>query len=347
MKKIKIFISHINEESEIARAVHDILNERFLGIIDFFLSTHKESIKVGDNWFDTIKSSMDSADLLILLCSPISITRPWINFEAGAGWNKNIPVIPLCHSGLSPANLSAPLSFYQGSELNSNDGFERLFIRVADMCNTNVPPLQADEFFNLIKSFEGQVINSLLFSDTNFINNLLDEKVKLLKYNIIASTIPQEKLNYNSLFELLKIDPNFNFNSIVNLFNDNHYGILNRKKVYVAYYETIMTLKENIKFLLMYNNLTIAPFIRELFNTMVFAQDIFDWYNEICKAEEYPVMKKQAIEMIAEQINIPQLRNNANIINVYIIYFKSLEFNWQWIQGYEMNVKSILNEPSL
>jgi len=37
------------------------------------------------------------------------VEKPWVNFEAGAGWVRDIPVIPLCHSGIQPSNLPMPL----------------------------------------------------------------------------------------------------------------------------------------------------------------------------------------------------------------------------------------------
>ena len=85
MIKSTIFISHINQEKEIANSLKEFLEKKFLKTINVFASSHEESLKLGDDWMGTIKESVRACKLIIVLCSPISIVRPWINFEAGAG----------------------------------------------------------------------------------------------------------------------------------------------------------------------------------------------------------------------------------------------------------------------
>ena len=36
--------------------------------------------------------------------------RPWVNIELGAAWIKRVPIIPLCHSGLTPSDLPWPFA---------------------------------------------------------------------------------------------------------------------------------------------------------------------------------------------------------------------------------------------
>jgi hypothetical protein len=104
-KEKPIIISHITEERAVAHQLKELLNRLFLGMLNVLVSSHEESIQLGDKWLTTIELSIKSCEMIIVLSSPLSVTRPWINFEAGAGWVKNIPVIPLCHSGLTPSQL--------------------------------------------------------------------------------------------------------------------------------------------------------------------------------------------------------------------------------------------------
>lgn len=99
MDKPVVFISHITEEKEMAMELKKLIEESFLGMLDVFVSSDENSISSGSKWLDNITSALSSCAIELILCSPNSVKRPWINFEAGAGWVRDIPVIPLCHSG--------------------------------------------------------------------------------------------------------------------------------------------------------------------------------------------------------------------------------------------------------
>jgi len=56
-----------------------------------------------------------------VLCSPSSLTRPWINFEAGWGWGwKRISVVPICHSGQKKDRLPFPFCELQALQLEDS-----------------------------------------------------------------------------------------------------------------------------------------------------------------------------------------------------------------------------------
>lgn len=101
MSKPIIFISHITEEKEIAIELKKLIEKKILGMMEVFVSSDENSIKLGHKWLEDITYALKNCVIEIILCSSESIKRPWINFEAGAGWiRENIPVIPLCHSGM-------------------------------------------------------------------------------------------------------------------------------------------------------------------------------------------------------------------------------------------------------
>lgn len=124
---MKIFISHISDEKRLAIVIKEWIESSFLGQIDVFVSSDPKDIPAGSKWLEKISNALDEARLIIILYSPKSRTRPWINFEAGCGWTKNVPIIPICHSGLKVTEIGAPISSFQGLEIE-DDKFAAKFL---------------------------------------------------------------------------------------------------------------------------------------------------------------------------------------------------------------------------
>src|SRR4051812_42108938 len=135
----RAFISHISEEATTAATLKKVLNKDFLRMLEVFVSSDGESIAAGDAWLESIEEALQKSSLMLVLCSPVSIRRPWINFEAGAAWMRKVPIVPLCHGGLKPGDLQAPLSFREGILLSDERGLKRLYTRVAMILNCDVP----------------------------------------------------------------------------------------------------------------------------------------------------------------------------------------------------------------
>jgi len=79
-----LFISHITEEKELAQAFKEMVEHAFLGMIEVFVSSDAESIPMGKRWLETVSEALKRCAVEIVVCSPHSVTRPWIQFEAGA-----------------------------------------------------------------------------------------------------------------------------------------------------------------------------------------------------------------------------------------------------------------------
>ena len=52
---------------------------------------------------------------------------------------RDIPIIPVCHSGLLPHDLKMPMSLKQGISLRDEDGLRRVYKRVAEVLACDVP----------------------------------------------------------------------------------------------------------------------------------------------------------------------------------------------------------------
>jgi len=157
---MQIFISHITEESSLATCFKHWIEKLFLGHFEVFVSSDEESIRLGRRWIDEISASLDDCKIILILCSPTSISRPWISFEAGCGWIKEIPVIPICHSGLKLSSLQAPLSFLQGLDLADDSFMDKLLTNLAKELGVKVaPPIHPDMLIQL-KEVESSIIKS-------------------------------------------------------------------------------------------------------------------------------------------------------------------------------------------
>jgi hypothetical protein len=114
---MKLFISHISEESNLALVLKEWIESSFAGQCEVFVSSDKDDIPAGAKWLDEIDKALENAIAFVVLCSPASLARPWINFETGCGWIKRVPIVPVCHSGQSKSALPPPISMFQAIEV--------------------------------------------------------------------------------------------------------------------------------------------------------------------------------------------------------------------------------------
>ena len=77
---MKIFISHISEEAPIALVLKNWIESSFIGQCDVFVSSDLDDIPAGSKWLKKIEQALDSAVVIVVLCSPLSLLKPWINF---------------------------------------------------------------------------------------------------------------------------------------------------------------------------------------------------------------------------------------------------------------------------
>lgn len=145
---MNIFISHINEEQHTAVVIQRWLEKSFRACKVFI----SRNIPLGQQWAQVIRDKLDESDIILILCSPISIKRPWVNFEAGCGWIKELPIIPICHSGQSKDKLPSPYSGFQGVELEHEKFPQTLFDTLKD--NLKVGEFSPGSFEDLRKKLD-------------------------------------------------------------------------------------------------------------------------------------------------------------------------------------------------
>ena len=122
----------------------------FAGAVDVFVSTHEWSLQPGDLWESKIRKELKNSKMILVLLSKDSITRPWINFEAGAAWLKGIILIPMMHRGFTSADFIPPyISPLSISLLDPHD-IDRLIKRIAIESGLN-PVVSDDQYFHLVQ----------------------------------------------------------------------------------------------------------------------------------------------------------------------------------------------------
>jgi TIR domain len=129
---MKIFVSHIGEESKLAMVLKEWVESSFAGQCEVFVSSDEVSIPAGSKWLEKIDEALEDAAVLVVLCSKKSLARPWINFETGCCWNKKVPIIPVCHSGQKRNLLPPPISSFQALELEDDKFVNRFLAGLGD-----------------------------------------------------------------------------------------------------------------------------------------------------------------------------------------------------------------------
>ncbi len=341
MSKPIVFISHITEEKELAISLKNYLEKKFLKSIEVFASSHEDSVGLGDEWINTVKTSLKKCNLEIVLCSPLSVGRPWINFEAGGGWVREIPVVPLCHSGLTPGELPIPLKTLQGGQISQKPDIEKLFKKIAAINDIATPSIDDSEFFKVVTDFESKIKGSLLAKDTLAVFNLLAGNVELLKYSIVSSTTEINDINKIQIENIsnYKIE----FKKLGNLYNISLLMMFHQEKVFEVFYRTINKLSDDIKFILTHKSLTLSPELIDLLNSFLFqvknADTWISYFNVIGKHNKKMMEHDQ--EWLKSFETVPEKRH-SNAINYFIDYYNSLVFYQIWTVLFDNIVQKII-----
>jgi hypothetical protein len=144
-----IFISHITEDKDLAISLQELLRQTFKSNINIFVSSDLDSITFGSTWFNAIIDALKKCDVAIVFCNKTSISRPWINFEAGAAFIREIPTIPMCCDDLTVSELPSPLNNLQAANALNPNHLTRVIIQIAQelKCPINSLEIENTQFF--------------------------------------------------------------------------------------------------------------------------------------------------------------------------------------------------------
>ncbi len=205
MQKSLVFISHIGAEAAIATEFKALVERHFLGLIEVFVSSDGTSIQMGQRWLDDISKALERCSVEIVICSSISVQRPWINFEAGAGWVRGIPVIPLCHSGLEPSKLPVPLNLLQAAKATEIGSLKLIFPVLAEALGSEAPTVDFTEFIQKVTDFEKQ------YTFWNQCNEAFDA-IQKIDSKIVGALKSQQTFTINlTELQISRLTPFMNF----------------------------------------------------------------------------------------------------------------------------------------
>ena len=157
---MNIFISHISEETSITGILKDWIESTFLGQCEVFSSSDKADLS-GNKWISEIDQALDSAMAFLVLFSPTSVKRPWVNVQTGWGWIKGLPIILICHSGLKKDDLPRRISTLQALEINSDGFVSELFTTLAKHLGfAKFPRIDQDEMVRELTAAVGAISES-------------------------------------------------------------------------------------------------------------------------------------------------------------------------------------------
>ena len=332
--KPKIFISHINEEKDLARKFKSYLLKKFQSRIEVFVSSDMESIGLGNEWFSTIKANLADCDLMIVLCSINSVNRPWISFEAGSGAIRNIPVIPICHSGFSLDKLPFPLKVLQGGLISKKEDITKLFNEIAKINNNITPDINDTTFFDFLNQFELLSEQSLIRKNNQAVTRLIHRDLGDLRFAIIGSTKPYSFTN--------EIPTDFDFSQYNFKFRDIEYLINHTvqfrfdSEIYIKVtYDLIKRISSDIQFILSNRNLVLTAELTELLYKFLYRKgSIESW--QISLIETYRSkenLKADFLEGIRKEEGTPNYPP-GHFLQGALAYFKDLKFYQKWIIEY-------------
>lgn len=113
-----VFLSHAAIDQDTAMFLKRLI-ESTIGRSEVFVSSDTEDVRPGDEWVRKIRENLRAAKMLLLLASERGLKRPWVWYETGSAWSREIRMIPCCLGKIRKNELAAPFSSYQA--LNIDD----------------------------------------------------------------------------------------------------------------------------------------------------------------------------------------------------------------------------------
>ncbi|MDM0001826.1 toll/interleukin-1 receptor domain-containing protein [Variovorax sp. J22P240] len=154
--RLNVFLSYRSVEARFADILKECLRRDFIGLVEVFLASDTTSVPAGTRWLSEVIEALKASDLHLIICSHYSVRRPWINYEAGAAGVREVPIIPLCHSGLVPNQLPVPLSESEGGVITDPDTIRKLYILIASLLKSSVPVVDYEGYAEEFRKKEDQ-----------------------------------------------------------------------------------------------------------------------------------------------------------------------------------------------
>jgi hypothetical protein len=108
---VDIFISHSSQDAELAQAVAELLRVALVLRAEQIRCTSVEGFRLpaGANTVEHLRAELLAAPIFIGILSPASASSAFVQFELGARWGADRPILPVLAKGLDVKDLPAPI----------------------------------------------------------------------------------------------------------------------------------------------------------------------------------------------------------------------------------------------
>ncbi len=155
---LKVFLSHASFDAEIAALLKAEIEGRVKGI-DVFVSSDPSDLPPGVVWPTEIQRALQESQVLLLLATTRSMGRPWVWFEAGTVWFRNIPLIPLCVGDVRKNALPPPVSERQALNVDDPSDIVALLKRLAEIAGSRVEDQEIGLIIGRLMDLEQKAAN--------------------------------------------------------------------------------------------------------------------------------------------------------------------------------------------
>jgi hypothetical protein len=130
LEKRIIFLSHAAADQRIANRLKQII-EQTIPATDVFVSSDPEDLPPGSPWIEKIRDALRVAEAYLIVATTRSMVRKWVWLEAGAGWAREVVVVPGCLGGVRKNALPAPFLMLTALNLDSPEDLRALLLTLA------------------------------------------------------------------------------------------------------------------------------------------------------------------------------------------------------------------------
>ncbi|MCA6122106.1 toll/interleukin-1 receptor domain-containing protein [Bradyrhizobium sp. WSM 1704] len=118
-----VFVSHADEDKEVALVLKSLILKAAGKPIRVFVSSDLKDKRHGTDWMKRIGSELADTSAFVFLASPGSLRASWTNIEiGGALFSKPQPrIFPICIAGLTIPQLPSPSNRFDASNPGSAD----------------------------------------------------------------------------------------------------------------------------------------------------------------------------------------------------------------------------------
>ena len=188
-----IFISHSNQDADIAKAVIDLIRYALNIPAKKIRCTSVNGYKlpVGAETDDELRTEIFGSKVFIGIISPISIQSTYVLFELGARWGAKLPLLPLITNKLGIELLKGPLK-----NINSLNCCveEDVFQFINDLAQKlDVTPEAPSVYNSKVAQLVKICLEETLPSESNFITQELNKRSTSLISEDISEKIIKEQ----------------------------------------------------------------------------------------------------------------------------------------------------------